>query len=94
MGQLSFGTDLLEGLTALVQREQITLGRIQAIGAANLCPLLDATRLIAPGGDRWGWWRYTRDRFHLSPDGHRALAEFLVQQGQRLGVWQTHAARR
>jgi len=35
MGQLSLGTDLLEGLTALVQREQITLGRIQAIGATT-----------------------------------------------------------
>lgn len=35
MGQLSVGTDLLEGLTAIIQREGITLGRIQAIGATT-----------------------------------------------------------
>lgn len=35
MGQLSFGTDLLEGLTQIVQRENIRLGRVQAIGATT-----------------------------------------------------------
>lgn len=35
MGQLPFGTDLLEGLTAFIQKENIWLGRIQAIGATT-----------------------------------------------------------
>jgi uncharacterized protein len=35
MGQLPFGSDLLEGLTAIVQKENIRLGRIQAIGATT-----------------------------------------------------------
>ena len=33
MGQLPHGADLLQGLTELVQKENIRLGRIQAIGA-------------------------------------------------------------
>jgi len=35
MGQLPFGTDLLEGLTSIVQKENIRLGRIHAIGATT-----------------------------------------------------------
>ncbi len=35
MGQLPLGADLLEGLTEIVQREKIRLGRIQAIGATT-----------------------------------------------------------
>jgi predicted DNA-binding protein with PD1-like motif len=35
MGQLPYGADLLEALTEIVQKEQITLGRIQAIGATT-----------------------------------------------------------
>jgi predicted DNA-binding protein with PD1-like motif len=35
MGQLPYGADLLESLTEIVQKEQITLGRIQAIGATT-----------------------------------------------------------
>ena len=35
MGQLPFGSDLLEGLTAIVQKENIRLGRVHAIGATT-----------------------------------------------------------
>lgn len=35
IGQLPYGADLLEGLTQIVQRERIRLGRIQAIGATT-----------------------------------------------------------
>jgi predicted DNA-binding protein with PD1-like motif len=35
VGQLPLGSDLLESLTSIVQRERITLGRIQAIGATT-----------------------------------------------------------
>ena len=35
MGQLPFGSDLLDGLTAIIQKENIRLGRIQAIGATT-----------------------------------------------------------
>lgn len=35
MGQLPYGADLYESLTELVQRENIALGRIQAIGATT-----------------------------------------------------------
>ena len=35
MGQLPYGADLYDSLSALVQKEQITLGRIQAIGATT-----------------------------------------------------------
>src|SRR2546426_10956821 len=34
-GQLPFGADLYEGLTQIVQKENIRLGRIQAIGATT-----------------------------------------------------------
>ena len=35
MGQLPYGSDLYDGLTQIVQRENIRLGRIQAIGATT-----------------------------------------------------------
>jgi predicted DNA-binding protein with PD1-like motif len=35
MGQLPFGSDLLESLTKIVQRENIRIGRIQALGATT-----------------------------------------------------------
>ena len=35
VGQLPYGSDLLEGLTEIVQRENIRLGRIQGIGATT-----------------------------------------------------------
>jgi predicted DNA-binding protein with PD1-like motif len=35
MGQLPFGADLYEALTDIVRRENIVLGRIQAIGATT-----------------------------------------------------------
>ena len=35
MGQLPYGTDLHQGLTEIVQRENIHLGRIQALGATT-----------------------------------------------------------
>lgn len=35
MGQLPFGSDLYDSLTEIVQRENIRLGRIQAIGATT-----------------------------------------------------------
>lgn len=35
IGQLSHGSDLLESLTEFVQRENIRLGRVQAIGATT-----------------------------------------------------------
>ena len=35
IGQLPYGADLHEGLTQIVQRENITCGRIQAIGATT-----------------------------------------------------------
>ncbi|HYQ85893.1 MAG TPA: PPC domain-containing DNA-binding protein [Bacteroidota bacterium] len=35
LGQLPYGTDLHEGLTQIVQKENIRLGRIQAIGATT-----------------------------------------------------------
>ena len=35
IGQLPFGSDLLDGLTTIVQRENIRLGRISALGATT-----------------------------------------------------------
>ncbi|HEY6193314.1 MAG TPA: PPC domain-containing DNA-binding protein [Bacteroidota bacterium] len=35
LGQLPYGSDLYEGLTQIVRRENITLGRVQAIGATT-----------------------------------------------------------
>jgi len=35
MGQLPFGTDLLEGLSEIVQRENISLGRLHGLGATT-----------------------------------------------------------
>jgi predicted DNA-binding protein with PD1-like motif len=35
VGQLSYGSDLYDGLTEIIQRENIRLGRIQAIGATT-----------------------------------------------------------
>ena len=35
MGQLQYGADLLESLTQIVQRENIRLGRISALGATT-----------------------------------------------------------
>ena len=35
MGQLPYGSDLLESLTQIVQRENIRLGRINALGATT-----------------------------------------------------------
>jgi len=35
IGQLPYGTDLYDGLTEIVQRENIRLGRIQGIGATT-----------------------------------------------------------
>ena len=35
IGQLPYGSDLLDGLTDLVRREDIKLGRVQAIGATT-----------------------------------------------------------
>ena len=35
IGQFPYGSDLLETLTQLVQKENITLGRVQAIGATT-----------------------------------------------------------
>src|SRR5947207_10529973 len=34
-GQLPFGSDLYDGLTQIVQKENIRLGRVQAIGATT-----------------------------------------------------------